>query len=83
MTLLDNYGVGTAIFFYGIAQTVAIFWIYGLKRFCSDVKFMIDKTVGIFWKVTWVFTAPVALIVIHFSSIFKLQFLKYYILFKL
>jgi SNF family Na+-dependent transporter len=83
MTLLDNYGVGTAVFFYGISQTVAIFWIYGLKRFCSDIKFMINQTVGIFWKVTWGFTAPVALIVIYFSKHFYLSFsfknIKYYL----
>ena len=65
MALLDNYGVGTAIFFYGIVQTVGVMWIYGLNRFCRDVKFMLNKSVGMFWKFTWGITAPGALIVIH------------------
>ncbi|XP_054169164.1 sodium-dependent nutrient amino acid transporter 1-like [Oppia nitens] len=64
MQLLDNYGVGTAVFFYGICQSVGIFWIYGLRRFCSDIKFMLSQRVSMFWKVTWGFATPVALIVI-------------------
>ena len=62
--MLDNYGVGTAVFFYGILQTIGIMWIYGLGQFCDDVKFMIKQSVSLFWKVTWAFTAPVILIVI-------------------
>ncbi|CAG2174720.1 unnamed protein product, partial [Oppiella nova] len=64
MDLLDNYGVGTAVFFYGICQIIGIFWIYGLQRFCFDLKFMLNQSVGLFWKVTWAFATPVALIVI-------------------
>ncbi|CAG2112286.1 unnamed protein product, partial [Medioppia subpectinata] len=64
MELLDNYGVGTAVFFYGICQMVAIFWIYGLQRFCFDLKFMLNKSVGLYWKVTWGLVAPITLIVI-------------------
>ncbi len=63
MSLLNNYGVGTAVFLYGIVQTIGVMWIYGLKSFCRDVKFMLNKSVGIFWKLTWGFTAPVALTV--------------------
>lgn len=64
MMLLDNYGVGTATFLYAILETAAIMWIYGLRNFCADVEFMLGRSVGIFWKVTWSFTAPVLLSVI-------------------
>ena len=64
LNLLDNYGVGTAVFIYGILQTIAIMWIYGLGQFCCDIKFMINRSISWFWKFTWAFTAPIILIVI-------------------
>lgn len=82
MKLLDNYGVGTAIFMYGIAQSIGIVWIYGLQRFCNDIKFMLGRSVGKFWKFTWGFTAPLSLLVscqskyIKFHLIFPFMFLK-------
>jgi hypothetical protein len=72
MSLLDNYGVGTAVFFYGIVQTVGVMWIYGLKTFCRDVKFMLNRSVSKFWKVTWGITAPVSLIVNKIIKIIKM-----------
>lgn len=71
MKLLDNYGVGAAVFMYGISQSVGIMWIYGLRNFCSDIKFMLGCSVGIFWKITWGFTAPVSLIVRGLYDIYK------------
>ncbi|GIY53221.1 sodium-dependent nutrient amino acid transporter 1 [Caerostris extrusa] len=39
-------------------------WILGLRNFCNDVEFMLNKRPGIFWKFTWSCTAPIALMVI-------------------
>jgi len=64
MSLLDNYGVGTAAFLYGILEVVGIFWIYGLKNFCLDVQFMLGSPVSIIWRSTWLVITPLVLIVI-------------------
>ncbi|GFQ82789.1 sodium-dependent nutrient amino acid transporter 1, partial [Trichonephila clavata] len=40
-----------------------------LRNFCKDVEFMLNKSPGIFWKFTWSFTAPVALMVIFVFGI--------------
>ncbi|XP_022251339.1 sodium-dependent nutrient amino acid transporter 1-like isoform X2 [Limulus polyphemus] len=64
MTLLDNYGVGTAAFLYCIVETTGLMWIYGWRNFCNDIHFMLNAAVGLYWKITWVITAPVILIVI-------------------
>ncbi|XP_064487094.1 sodium-dependent nutrient amino acid transporter 1-like [Ornithodoros turicata] len=60
--LLDNYGVATAAFLYAILESISIMWIYGIRNFSKDAEFMLDRKVGIFWKVTWGVTAPVLLI---------------------
>lgn len=63
MKLLEDYGVGIAGLFFGILQTVGIMWIYGMKNFCDDVEFMLERRVGIFWKLTWSFITPAMLFV--------------------
>ena len=63
MSLLDNYGVGTAAFLYGILEVVGIMWVYGLKNFCQDTHFMLSSRPSIIWKVTWGFITPIVLIV--------------------
>lgn len=65
MTVMDYYGSGTACFLYGILSIVGVMWIYGLKRFCEDAKFMLKRNVGWFWKYNWCFFTPIALIVRH------------------
>ncbi|GBM19304.1 Sodium-dependent nutrient amino acid transporter 1 [Araneus ventricosus] len=69
LVLLNNYGVGVAVFFYAVLEVVGVAWIYGLKNFCDDVEFMLNKRPGIFWKFTWFFTAPVALMIIFVFGI--------------
>lgn len=65
MPLIDGYGVGAAVFLYAIFELVGVMWIYGWRRFCDDIHFMLGSSVQLIWKVTWAFVGPVALIVIY------------------
>lgn len=64
MILLDNYGVGTAAFLYGIIEVYSIVFIYGLDNFMDDVHFMLKAPPSGFWKFTWGFVTPLVLLVI-------------------
>lgn len=64
LVLLNNYGVGAAVYFYATLTIIGITWIYGIRNFSNDVNFMLGSPPGIFWKTTWTFTAPISLIVI-------------------
>ena len=64
MLLLDNYGVGTAAFLYGIIQMVAIAYIYGLRNFLDDIHFMLKQKPSLYWKLTWGFITPSVLAII-------------------
>ena len=64
MGLLDNYGVGTAAFLYGIMEIVGFTWVYGLKNLCDDIQFMTKSRVSLIWKITWGYATPITLIVI-------------------
>lgn len=62
--LFDNYGVGQAVFLYAILELVGLMWIYGWKNICKDFEYMLQHNLSPFWKITWAFITPVALIVI-------------------
>ncbi|XP_076333206.1 sodium-dependent nutrient amino acid transporter 1-like [Tachypleus tridentatus] len=65
INLLDNYGVGAAVFLYAVLEITGIMWIYGYRRLLSDIHFMLGSPVGWFWKWTWILVAPVTLIFIY------------------
>merc|ERR1711899_290182 len=52
-----------------IFETIAIMWIYGIGRFTSDLKFMLDINVNIIIKICW-FITPIVLAVIFGYSCF-------------
>ena len=58
--LMDTYGGGMGVLWVAIFEMAAIMWIYGVGRFSSDLKFMLESNVSWFWKITWS-AAPVIL----------------------
>ncbi|KAI1284893.1 Sodium-dependent nutrient amino acid transporter 1 [Halotydeus destructor] len=64
VALLNNYGAGSAMFFYGIVELVGLTWIYGLSQLCIDFRFMLDRPVGFYWRFTWSFASPITILVI-------------------
>jgi len=64
LNLVDFFGGGFIIFALAIVEVLALAWLYGMNRFCRDIKFMMNITPGIYWKFCWGFFIPVALIAI-------------------
>ena len=52
--LTEKYGLGLSIYFIAIFETMAIMWIYGVKRFADDLKFMLNNLyLNFLWRVLW------------------------------
>ncbi|XP_072017749.1 sodium- and chloride-dependent neutral and basic amino acid transporter B(0+)-like [Amphiura filiformis] len=63
VALLDSYGAGFPYLVYALMETVAIAWLYGVKRFVNDVRVMIgDKYVNhptfFWWPICWCALTP-------------------------
>ena len=43
----------------------------GLRRFVRDIHFMLDRTMGFYWKFCWGLAIPVALIAMFFYQATK------------
>ncbi|XP_033978325.1 solute carrier family 6 member 4b [Trematomus bernacchii] len=73
--LLEEFGVGCSIIAVGFLEAIAVFWFYGITRFSNDVKAMLGKAPGLFWKVCWVAISPAFLAYIIVSSLLKVPHL--------
>lgn len=71
--LVDFFGGGFIIFFLAMVEVIGVAWIYGVKRFTRDIHFMLNISVGIYWKFCWGFFIPFALgaIFVYFLVTYK------------
>lgn len=58
---MDVYGGSLAVVCIAIAECVGLLWVYGIRRLCDDLQFMLNEKINIYWKVTWTVCAPVIL----------------------
>ena len=77
LNLVDYFGGGFIIFVLATLEVVAVNWIYGLGRFCADIKFMVGQRPNIYWRFCWVIFIPISLIAIFIYSLVKMEPLLY------
>ncbi|XP_046659256.1 sodium-dependent proline transporter-like [Homalodisca vitripennis] len=77
LTLMDVYGGGIAILFIAISECIAIVWLYGLKRLCEDLKFMLGFKPNAYWRVSWCVFGPIILSTIFIYSLVDYKPLRY------
>uniref|UniRef100_A0A1B0DCW9 Sodium-dependent nutrient amino acid transporter 1 n=1 Tax=Phlebotomus papatasi TaxID=29031 RepID=A0A1B0DCW9_PHLPP len=77
LNLVDFFGASFIAFFLAIAELVAIAWIYGVKRLCKDVEFMLRIPIGIYWRICWGFITPIMMAIILIYTLVKLEPLTY------
>ncbi|XP_035709046.1 sodium-dependent dopamine transporter [Folsomia candida] len=63
-SLLERYAAGFSILFAVFFEAIAVSWIYGTDRFCSDIQEMIGTYPGIYWRVCWKYVAPIFILFI-------------------
>ncbi|CAO1367739.1 unnamed protein product [Diamesa serratosioi] len=71
--LLDRYAAGYSILIAVFFEAVAVSWIYGTKRFCSDIQDMIGFPPGRYWIYCWRYMAPLFLLFIIFFGLFNYE----------
>lgn len=77
LNLFDFYGASFIAFFLAIAELISVGWIYGTKRFCQDIDFMLGIKTGVLWRICWSFITPLFMICILVYTIATLKPLTY------
>lgn len=56
---------------------VAIFWIYGLDNWCNDIEFMVQRRVGLYWRLCWGLITPLFMIAVFIYSLVEYKWPTY------
>lgn len=64
LTLVNHNGADFIIYITAMFEIIAVSWVYGVNRFCDDIKLMLGKETEIYWKICWAFIMPVGLFVL-------------------
>ncbi|XP_032596745.1 sodium-dependent nutrient amino acid transporter 1 [Drosophila grimshawi] len=58
LNLVDFYGCTFIALVLAIAELLAVCWIYGVRRLCSDIEFMLGIKTSFYWRICWAIVAP-------------------------
>ncbi|ETN63080.1 sodium/shloride dependent amino acid transporter [Anopheles darlingi] len=55
LKVVDKYGVTLTTLTLVILEIITFCWIYGVERITTDIKFMLGRSTGFFWRICWSF----------------------------
>lgn len=64
LEIVDYYGGTFMRLFAAIAETIAVFWIYGLENLCVDIEFMLGIKTSWYWRICWSIVTPIVMITV-------------------
>ncbi len=65
--IIDWYAFSMAVILIAIFECIIFSYIYGLKRFCSNIEEMTGSKPNYFWRLCWAFLTPLILLVFCFN----------------
>lgn len=74
--LIDFYGATFVAFILAVAELIVFCYIYGVNRICKDVEFMLDRKMGLYWKICWRFLTPGLMIAIAIYTLWNFELPK-------
>ncbi|KAK3599575.1 hypothetical protein CHS0354_035812 [Potamilus streckersoni] len=59
--LMDNYGTDFSVLFLAFCESVAVMWVYGIRRLIDDATYMLGRAPRpiYYWGFCWAFCCPV------------------------
>lgn len=75
--MLDRFAAGYSILIAVFFEAIAVSWIYGIDRFSDDICDMIGTRPGIYWRVCWMFVAPIFILFIIVYGLIYYEPLQY------
>lgn len=71
LNLMDTYAGGGAVLFIAICEIVGLMWLYGVRRFCADLKLMLGHEIGWYWRASWLIFSPCILAFLFIYGLVK------------
>lgn len=71
LQLMDTYSCGWGVFVIALAETLAIFWVYGARRFYDDIRIMVGQRPSTWWNVCLRYLTPFILLFLLLFSLVR------------
>ncbi|XP_003409748.1 sodium- and chloride-dependent transporter XTRP3 isoform X1 [Loxodonta africana] len=78
--IFNDYAATLSLLLIVLVETIAICYVYGLRRFESDLQSMTGRSLNWYWKVMWAGVSPlliVSLFIFYLSDYFLMGTLQY------
>uniref|UniRef100_A0A6Q2ZFF1 Transporter n=1 Tax=Esox lucius TaxID=8010 RepID=A0A6Q2ZFF1_ESOLU len=62
--IFNGYVGSVPLLIIAFFETIAVVYVYGIRRFSDDLEFMTGRRPNIFWKVCWLVISPLMLLVV-------------------
>ncbi|KAH0618028.1 hypothetical protein JD844_016951 [Phrynosoma platyrhinos] len=69
LEVFDGYVGSMPLLVIAFFEVIGVIFIYGMKRFCDDVKWMTGRPVRFYWKASWQIISPVLMAAIFLAYI--------------
>ncbi|CAL1541962.1 unnamed protein product [Lymnaea stagnalis] len=69
VALFDTFAGSFPLILIALFECIAVGWIFGVNRFCDEVKYMIGYKPNYFWRATWTVIAPLSIIALLLGTI--------------
>lgn len=74
---MDTFAISPSVLVVVCVEVVTISWIYGLDKFCQNIKEMNSRTPFLNWRISWKFICPAVLFLIVVFDIMYFEGLSY------
>ncbi|XP_067910411.1 sodium- and chloride-dependent transporter XTRP3A-like [Heterodontus francisci] len=61
-SIFNDYAATLALLVIVLVEVIGICYVYGIRRFRSDIEKMMGHKPNLYWVITWVFVSPILLI---------------------
>ena len=58
LLIVDYYGATFIAFNLVVFELGTFCWIYGVDRICKDIQFMLNRKIGLYWRICWRYLTP-------------------------
>ncbi|NWH56076.1 S6A18 protein, partial [Geococcyx californianus] len=73
--IFDRYAGSVPLLVIAFFEVIGVAYIYNIKRFGKDVKWMTGRKLNLYWQITWRFISPLLLLIV-FMAFVTLQIQK-------
>ncbi|KAJ7410722.1 Sodium-dependent neutral amino acid transporter B(0)AT3 [Pitangus sulphuratus] len=73
--IFDRYAGSVPLLVIAFFEVIGVVYVYKIKRFSKDVKWMTGRKLNLYWQITWRFISPLLLLTV-FMAFVTLQMLK-------